>query len=85
MLSRIVVAGVLVLALAVGGYALGHASPPKPTTEKVGTAKAKAGGAPRSSRSGYAAGYADGRRIGRRRAYSKAFETGYRQGRAQAP
>ncbi len=83
MLSRIVVAGVLVLALAAGGYALGHAGGPKSTTEKVGTAGPA--NATRSSRSGYAVGYDEGRRIGRRRAYSRGFQAGYRQARAQAP
>lgn len=85
-LSRIGVAGVLVLVLAIaaGGFALGHARPSKPTSERAGTTTG-ASGAPRSERSGYAAGYAEGRRVGRRRAYSAAFQTGYRQGRAQAP
>lgn len=83
MLSRIVVAGVLVLAIATGGYALGHAGAPKSATDNVGTAGAAT--AARSSRSGYAAGYDEGRRIGRRRAYSRAFQAGYRQARAQAP
>jgi len=81
-LSRIVVAGVLVLAIATGGYALGHAGAPKSATDNVGTAGAAT--AARSSRSGYAAGYDEGRRIGRR-AYSRAFQAGYRQARAQAP